>query len=131
MNVSPRQARKLSLSRMVALPVFVALVAASSWQAEAKPVFKKVERGDCECWCKTSAGTYTHVEFGITRKACSAIQAKSCKDGQGNPGTMHGCAYTTPSDSDVGALGDAGGVDVLQSLPRVVPQGLPAMMLQE
>lgn len=39
-------ARKPSLLNMA---VIVVAAMALSWSAEAKPVFKPVERGDCEC----------------------------------------------------------------------------------
>jgi hypothetical protein len=132
MNAS-HQALKRSLRRMAGLPVIVVAAMALSWSVEAKPVFKPVERGDCECWCKTSAGTYTHVEFGITQKACTRIQsAKSCTDGQGNQGKWHGCAFY--GNSSTGAAfetADPYPDEVLQVVPRVVPQDLPTATFAE
>jgi hypothetical protein len=120
MKLSPNQSRKSSLRRMMALPLVIALVAVLNWSAEARPVFKKVERGDCECWCKTSAGTYTHVDFGVTRKACFRPKGQSCTDGQGNTGRWNGCLFEPSSE-----------VQFRQETPRVVPNDLPAATLTE
>jgi hypothetical protein len=119
-----------SLSRAVALPLIIAAVVAANGSAEAKPVFKKVVRGDCECWCKTSAGTYTYVDFNVTEKACFAKkQSKTCTDGQGNKGRWHGCGFTQGSDAASSGVADPGGAgEVLQLTPRVVPRDLPTII---
>jgi hypothetical protein len=79
-----------------------ALISVWTCSAEAKPVFQKIERGTCECWCKTSAGSYTYADFGVTRKSCFRNKSGSCTDGKGNKGTWHGCMFTADSTDSAG-----------------------------
>jgi hypothetical protein len=133
MKLFPNQAaRTSSLWRRMALPLVIALVAASSGSVEAREIFKKVERGDCECWCKTSAGTYTYVDFGVTRKSCFKGKSGSCKDGQGNAGNWHGCSFTsTPSEAEFQQVNPRAVVPTdLPAATQVTPRALPADLPQ-
>jgi hypothetical protein len=113
----------------------MALAAASSWPAEAREVFKKVERGDCECWCKTGAGTYTYVDFGVTRKSCFKNKSGTCKDGQGNAGNWHGCTFTsTSSEAELEQVNPRAApgseAELERATPTAAPKDLPAAPLE-
>jgi hypothetical protein len=136
MKLSPNHARASSLWRRMALPAVIVLAAAASWPAEAREVFKKVERGVCECWCKSGAGTYTYADFDVTRKSCFKNKSGSCKDGQGNAGNWHGCMFTsTSSEAELEQVtpwavpGSA--TELEQVTPRATPKDLPAATLGE